>query len=374
MKEERTSIHPDNIKRQAFAQGEQKNAAFFRPVIQPKLRVNQPNDIYEQEADAMADKVIHGSGNPHSFFQPPANSLQKKGGNITGHGMAAPAIVNDVINSPGQSLDAGVSHFMESGFGHDFSKVQIHNDSLAHQSSAQIDALAYTHENHIVFGAGQYQPATHSGQQLLAHELTHVIQQNKGAGNAQPSVMRAKKPDDKFDACGNPQTKLIEPSIDDARTAVHRASSAVGSAFGRPDKISPAHKQALTDNFHTTDHDDLRNILGKYSALGQALDSGIAIKCETTCPKSSRGNVAGYAYNTQLWGGTGPLHICFDQKGWDFSTASLADRYMLIIHEGAHRFTGVDDKAYHHEPGYKTQSSGDAMDNADSYAWFAASV
>jgi hypothetical protein len=130
----------------------------------------------------------------------------------------------------------------------------------------------------------------------------------------------------------------------------------------------------LTDHFHTTDHDNLRTILGKYSALGQALDSGVAIKCETTCPKSSKGNVEGYAYNTQLWGGRGPLHICFDQKGWDFSTASQTDRYILIIHEGAHRFTGVDDKAYHHEPDYKKQSSDDAMDNADSYAWFAASV
>jgi hypothetical protein len=46
----------------------------------------------------------------------------------------------------------------------------------------------------------------------------------------------------------------------------------------------------------------------------------------------------------------------------------------LIIHEGAHRFTGVDDKAYHHESDYKKQSSDDAMNNADSYAWFAASV
>jgi hypothetical protein len=70
---------------------------------------------------------------------------------------------------------------MESRFGYDFSDVQVHNDSNAHQSSAEINARAYTHRNHIVFGAGQYQPGNDNGKKLLAHELAHVVQQGNSS-------------------------------------------------------------------------------------------------------------------------------------------------------------------------------------------------
>src|SRR5665213_3706318 len=76
---------------------------------------------------------------------------------------------------------------MESGFGYDFSNVQVHNDSLAHLSSAEINALAYTHGNHIIFGKGQYQPQTSPGKKLMAHELVHVMQQGS---SVQPFVQR----------------------------------------------------------------------------------------------------------------------------------------------------------------------------------------
>lgn len=89
-----------------------------------------------------------------------------------------PSGVDSVVNSSGQSLDAGTRYFMESRFGHDFGDVRIHDDFLSHQSSAGINALAFTHQNHIVFGAGQYNPGTDAGKKLLAHELTHVLQQS----------------------------------------------------------------------------------------------------------------------------------------------------------------------------------------------------
>ncbi|MES2108672.1 MAG: DUF4157 domain-containing protein [Bacteroidota bacterium] len=86
--------------------------------------------------------------------------------------------VQQSLRSQGRPLDGGTKRFMESRFGYDFGGVQIHNDSLAHQSSKDIKARAYTHGKHIVFGEGQYQPETYAGKQLLAHELTHVVQQN----------------------------------------------------------------------------------------------------------------------------------------------------------------------------------------------------
>ena len=90
----------------------------------------------------------------------------------------APPIVHEVLGSPGQSLDSASRNFFESRFGHDFSRVRIHADERASESAQSVNALAYTVGPHIAFAAGQYQPRTASGQRLLTHELTHVVQQN----------------------------------------------------------------------------------------------------------------------------------------------------------------------------------------------------
>lgn len=89
-----------------------------------------------------------------------------------------PESVYDVLESDGQSLDSETRAFMEPRFGHDFSQVRIHADSHAAESARDVDALAYTVGNQIVFGASRYAPETPQGQCLLAHELTHVVQQN----------------------------------------------------------------------------------------------------------------------------------------------------------------------------------------------------
>ena len=88
-----------------------------------------------------------------------------------------PPIVHDVLRSPGQSLDGGTRTFMESRFGHDFSGVRVHTDGRAAESARSVNALAYTVGRNVVFGAGQYTPTTTAGKRLLAHELTHVVQQ-----------------------------------------------------------------------------------------------------------------------------------------------------------------------------------------------------
>ncbi|WP_088240836.1 DUF4157 domain-containing protein [Calothrix rhizosoleniae] len=89
-----------------------------------------------------------------------------------------PPIVHEVLRSPGQSLDKDIRGFMEPRFGHDFSHVRVHTDGRAAQSARAIDALAYTVGENVVFGQGQYAPKNNSGKQLLAHELSHVVQQS----------------------------------------------------------------------------------------------------------------------------------------------------------------------------------------------------
>lgn len=93
----------------------------------------------------------------------------------------APPIVTEVLNSFGQPLDFVTREFMEPRFNHSFANVRVHTDGRAAESARAVNALAFTVGRDVVFGAGQYAPQTREGQKLLAHELTHVVQQ-QGAG------------------------------------------------------------------------------------------------------------------------------------------------------------------------------------------------
>jgi hypothetical protein len=102
------------------------------------------------------------------------------------HDSAVPAIVHDVLNAPGQPLDADTRAFMEPRFGHDFSKVRVHTDAKAAESASAVNAQAYTVGRDMVFGSRQYLPGTKMGNLLIAHELTHVIQQSRSSPSLQP--------------------------------------------------------------------------------------------------------------------------------------------------------------------------------------------
>jgi len=103
--------------------------------------------------------------------------LQKKSVHGEAQTSSAPAIVNSVLNSAGQPLATETRAFMEPRFGHDFSHVRIHVDQKAAESARAVNALAYTVGSDVVFRESQYAPHTSEGRRLLAHELTHVVQQ-----------------------------------------------------------------------------------------------------------------------------------------------------------------------------------------------------
>ncbi|HEX5732115.1 MAG TPA: DUF4157 domain-containing protein [Blastocatellia bacterium] len=100
----------------------------------------------------------------------------------------------DVVPGGGQPLTDSVRGFFESRFGYDFSQVHVHSDARAADSARSVNALAYTTGQDIVFGAGRYAPQTGEGKRLLAHELTHVIQQtgqtHSSSGKGHPDVQR----------------------------------------------------------------------------------------------------------------------------------------------------------------------------------------
>ena len=102
--------------------------------------------------------------------------LQRRSAN-QGEPSEVPPIVHEVLRSSGHPLDPDTCAFMEPRFGHDFSRVRVHTDAKAAESARAVNSLAYTVGQDVVFGTGQYAPRTVKGQGLLAHELTHTIQQ-----------------------------------------------------------------------------------------------------------------------------------------------------------------------------------------------------
>jgi hypothetical protein len=149
--------------------------------VQTKLKIGQPGDKYEQEADRVAELVMR-MPEPQATqnTEVSAINLRRSVTNKT-EPTTVPPIVHEVLRSPGRPLDPATRTFMEPRFGHDFSRVRVHTDAKAAESAQAVDALAYTVGRDMVFGAGQYTPGTLVGRRLLAHELTHVVQQATAA-------------------------------------------------------------------------------------------------------------------------------------------------------------------------------------------------
>lgn len=253
-------------------------SGLFRPIPaqqepSQKIRrapiVNAPGDVHEQEANRVAGQVLSGAGAERLQAGPVQETSQT----------TAPPAVQDVLSSSGQPLDPATRGLMESRFGHDFGNVRVHADGKAAESARQIDASAYTSGSNIVFGSGRYETATSSGLGLLAHELTHVVQQAQGG--AGPVVQRQ--------PASSPGTPLQIPSVDLRENMSPSMASALGStvvdqfATGSA-KIPTAGEDALrssADNIlfflkkypgstvHITGHTDLVDTEARNLTLGQ---------------------------------------------------------------------------------------------------------
>jgi len=146
--------------------------------LQTKLTINKPGDIYEQEADRIADRLMATSAPSHVNSLRPR--IQRFSGKSHAQMDAAPSSVNRALASPGRPVEPALRQDMEQRFGHDFSHVRVHTDTSAVESAHALSARAYTVGGDIVFGRGQYAPGASEGRRLLAHELTHVVQQSGG--------------------------------------------------------------------------------------------------------------------------------------------------------------------------------------------------
>lgn len=159
--------------------------------LQRKLSIGASKDPLEIEADRIADHVTATPA--HAGVRNTMDGIQRSISTGTSTaGPPAPASVDVALADGGHPLDAALRHDMEQRFDHDFSSVRVHADQLAARSADDVAANAYTVGGHIVFGAGRFNPGSSAGARLLAHELTHVVQQGS-AGHL--SLQRDEKKD-----------------------------------------------------------------------------------------------------------------------------------------------------------------------------------
>jgi hypothetical protein len=212
-----TQLENATVQRQSEGEQESEKEDPSMQLVQPKLTIGAPGDKYEIEADSMAERVMSMTepANPAAMQrseageedalqrQPLADSItpliqrqseegediqtkpsvQRAGGDGGVH--ASSSIENTLASQKGggSPLDEEVRSFMEPRFGNDFSSVRIHTGSNAVQMNKELHAQAFTHGSDVYFNEGKYNPRSNEGKQLLAHELTHVVQQT---GAVQP--------------------------------------------------------------------------------------------------------------------------------------------------------------------------------------------
>ncbi len=160
----------------------------IRPVDQARfttgepLSVNAPRDRYEREADPIADALMRGpelAPAPHTGNEGGLPTISRIPLDSRETGTVYPDVERRVerMKSGGQALLGAERGFFEERMGCDVSGVRLHTDANAAQTARDLNARAFTMGGNIAFGAGAYQPGTSAGRRLLAHELTHVVQQ-----------------------------------------------------------------------------------------------------------------------------------------------------------------------------------------------------
>jgi len=162
---------------------------------------------HESESGDLAARALAG-GKPAALDSGAVLHLQSSAGNasvsrLIGDGEDAPSRrVRDVLSARGGTpLDRDTSRLMTQRLGEDFSDVRVHTDSAASESARAVNAHAYTVGSDIVFQSDRYSPGTESGRRMLAHELTHVVQQRSGpvAGESIGGGVRVSHPADSFE-------------------------------------------------------------------------------------------------------------------------------------------------------------------------------
>jgi hypothetical protein len=234
----------------------------------------------------------------------------------TSAALPIPPLVHDVLRSPGQSLDGDTRAFMEPRLGHDFSRVRVHTDARAAESARAMDARAYTVGQDIVFGAGRYAPGTSQGRRLMAHELTHVVQQRQSPGVSSDAEPRARNAASQVAGGGFVAPEMIGQAplginADDGKEKETSSSAADSSAF----KLGKVPGPPLAGTLKVSSW--LVSELIKQGQLSQQMqqliESGqIEIKPDEKSASTATGNATGGAIGSTPGGATGMFATDFN--------------------------------------------------------------
>jgi len=392
--------------------------------IQAKLTVSRPGDTYEQEADQVADQIMRMAdpsaeqnpgpigvsvASPHVqracapcaegkghcdcesenkddlHLHAKTNSHEAASAAMPGRSQIAP------FTSGGEPLAERDRSFFEPRFGYDLSHVRVHRDSPAFDSARSVNALAYTMGHHVVFGAGQYAPETESGRRLLAHELTHVIQQGQTAGPAIKRKSRHAEVKIAHSASPDADQRTVAPAIQASpANLLQRAAGNAGAgapapakaggfeidvlaAEGAEDFLLKAAARALGVDIRVSSMDDMitkvegkatagtcvkrLNIYNHANPALQMVAGGNKVK--TATGEKTQTEVSGFSLDfltaNANQGALNRLRHSFCCDGqmnwWGCSTAGVwtegSTRSAAEQKEDEHRFTGVFGNWYH---------------------------
>ena len=210
------------------------------PPIQTKLTIGQPGDKYEQEADQVASQVVQQINSPVPVQSAQGQTVQREevapfeeeqvqaksisdtiqreevpeeeqlqGKSLKGEMAATPNLETSIqgARGSGQPLDENIRQPMEKAFGGvDFSQVKVHNDAVSDQLNQSIQARAFTTGQDLFFRGGEYNPSSRGGQELIAHELTHVVQQVGGSSLQRRAGISVQR---KCDACEAEEAEVV---------------------------------------------------------------------------------------------------------------------------------------------------------------------
>lgn len=287
--------------------------------------------------------------------------------------------------SRGTPMPRSVRNEFEARFAHDFGRVRVHTDTRAAEAARGLSARAFTIGTEVAFGSGEFQPGTAAGRRLIAHELTHVIQQCGGASGSGVSTPRVNRlrvqregtevpptgfgMDTKYLRCSEDTSREVQYEIELARLHVNGAAAGLAEELAKIEAPNPGAGiitivgGALDRYFKTREPAKVKYILARLESIAKWLDRGPS---NWTCLTQQQCD--GYCAGTgasACASPTSPVALCDNY----FQETNHTERSMVLVHEAAHQ-AGLPGDVYSHNKKFPDLSSQQAMGNADSYAFF----
>lgn len=301
--------------------------------IQTKLETRSFGDTYEQEADRVAQRVMRQ--------EQPANSN-------TDHLPVTRAVT--VTNlSMGKPLPENLRSFFEPRFGQDFGHVRIHDGEQAAASAANIHAKAYTYGQHIVFNKDEYKPDSNAGRTLLAHELTHVVQQGTGSRAASNDTVSRAVDDDTYGHKNSCSQSFLEqyvwPGHALAKKMVHHGVRSLCGAYYGNDNVRNRKAIAMLKTYFGNDwRSKAKIIYDNFWRLRVAFAGNHMYDCvhglKEGCDENS------YAFVERRWIDDAPvdsdINLCVDKLIEDGANDPLPLFARTVIHEIGHLRLNLD--------------------------------